>query len=246
MSSCNIDENKKYSNVLAFLNLKHFSALLLLALSSFSAFAQSGINPSSKTIIWQIDNLNRIDGYKPIVIGNPIPVKDQFKKSLSFNGINDGLVIPKIPIEGWGKFTIEVLFKPDGDGPTAPRFVHFEDKEGNRGTIEARITQARHWYLDTFLKNGTTGKGLTLIDSTLLHPTDQWYWVSLTYDGEKMTSYVNGIKELEGTPDFPVLNSGKTSLGVRLNQVNWFKGLIHEVRFHPEALTASSLKKTQK
>ena len=226
-------------------NVKYVLAMIMLLSGAMSTFAQRK-SPGSNTIIWDIDNLNRIGDYKPLVIGNPIQVKDKFGQSLSFNGIDQGLIVPAIPLEGWVKFTIEVLFKPDGDGPAAPRFVHFEDKDGNRGTIEARITPERHWYLDTFLKNGTTGKGLALIDSTLLHPTDRWYWVALTYDGRKMTSYINGAKEHEGAPDFTVLNQGKTSIGVRLNQVNWFKGLIHEIRFHPEALTAAALQKTPK
>jgi hypothetical protein len=83
------------------------------------------------------------------------------------------------------------------------------------------------------LKNGKTNKGFTLIDSTKLHPVNKWYWAALVYDGKKMRSYINGQKELEGELDFPAMTKGKISLGVRLNKVNWFKGQIREIRFHP-------------
>jgi len=173
------------------------------------------------------------------VLGNPVIVSDSSGAALAFNGVNDGLIIPKIPVEGWSRFTIEVLFKPAGDGPAAPRFIHFEDKESNRGTLEVRVTPKGMWYLDTFLKNGNADKEnshLTLIDSTKQHPADQWYWVALVYDDNKMSSYVNGKKEQEGMVDFPPMASGNISIGVRLNKVDWFKGLIKEIRFHPAAL----------
>ena len=73
------------------------------------------------------------------------------------------------------------------------------------------------------------------------HPADQWYWVALVYDDKKMLSYVNGKKELEGIVDFPPMTSGDISIGVRLNKVNWFKGLIKEIRFHPAALDSLTL-----
>jgi hypothetical protein len=97
--------------------------------------------------------------------------------------------------------------------------------------------------MDTFLKNGKTNKGLTLIDSTILHKADQWYWAAMVYDGKKMTSYVNSKKELEGTIDIPPMTTGDISMGVRLNKVNWYKGLIKEIRFHSSPLDTSTMQK---
>ena len=221
-------------------------ASVFLLIFSSDLRAQDNSNHAPKTIVWKIDNLHQIDGHKPTVIGAPLIIEDSNEKSVSFNGINDGLVFSKIPLEGWDQFTIEVLFKPDGNGPGAPRFIHFQDKEANRGTLEVRLTPERMWYLDTFLKNGKTNAGLTLIDSSLLHPANQWYWVALSYDGKKMASYVNGIKELEGDINFAPLTQGEISVGVRLNKVSWFKGLIREIRFHPKALNSSMLQKNGK
>jgi hypothetical protein len=85
------------------------------------------------------------------------------------------------------------------------------------------------------LKNGTTRKGVTLIDSTKLHPADSWHRAALMYDGKKMYTYIDGKKELEREMDFPLMTKGNISLGVRLNKKNWFKGQIREVRFYNSA-----------
>jgi hypothetical protein len=67
--------------------------------------------------------------------------------------------------------------------------------------------------------------------------------VALVYDGKTMAHYVNGVKEVEAGFVFPPMASGRTSLGVRLDRAFWFKGLIKEVRFHPEAVTPETLQK---
>lgn len=196
---------------------------------------------SGKTITWQLNNTKQIGSFRPIIIGNPEVKIEGKESSIYFNGKTDGLVIPNIPIESWSQFSIEVLFKPDADGGTEPRFIHFEDTAKNRGTFELRLTKHGQWYFDGFLKNGKTNKGLALIDSTKLHLVDKWYWAALVYDGKKMYSYINGQKELEGEIDFPSMTAGNFSLGVRLNKVNWFKGQLREIRFHNAVLNEKSL-----
>ena len=57
------------------------------------------------------------------------------------------------------------------------------------------------------------------------------------YKDGVMAHYVNGQKELEGNVDYQVVNSGQTSLGVRLNKVSWFKGAIHSVKVTPAVLS---------
>ncbi len=155
------------------INLKKTLPIVILLVTALTLLV--GTKATAQTVTWKLRATNKVGKYKSFVLGNPLIVKDATGTSLSFNGINDGLIIPKIPIEGWNRFTIEVLFKPASDGPVAPRFIHFEDKELNRGTLEARLTPDGKWYLDTFLKNGKTDKGLTLIDSTILHDANKWY-----------------------------------------------------------------------
>lgn len=216
-----------------FLSFLFLFVLLVVSAGTFTS--------ADKTVTWKLNDINRIGEFEPVVLGKPSIKAEGNDTSIYFNGINDGLVIPEIPIEGWSTFTIEVLFKPDGDGPPAPRFIHFEDTALNRGTLELRLTKNGQWYFDAFLKNGKTNLGLTLIDSTKLHPVNQWCWAALVYDGKKMYSYTNAQKELEGEIEFPPMTEGKISLGVRLNKVDWFKGQIKEIRFHSKALNSKNL-----
>jgi hypothetical protein len=210
-------------------------------MTAIGCIAGKKATEASQTIVWKLEKVGKVGEYEPVVLGNPRSVTASTGTYLSFNGLHDGLIVPKIPIEGWQQFTIEVLFKPDNDGPTDPRFIHFEDTALNRGTFELRITADGQWYMDTFLKNGKTDSRLTLIDSTKLHPAKQWTWAALVYDGKTMSSYVNGKKELEGSVDLPAFVSGNLSIGVRLNRINWFKGAIKEIRFHPQALAAKKM-----
>lgn len=212
--------------------------LLVLASMISPATAAQG-TPGS--IIWRVDDAKSVGGLAPLVLGAPRTVEEDGRKALRFNGTSDGLILGRNPLQGWRAFTIEVLFKPDGDGPPAQRFVHLEDAGENRALIETRITPDKKWYLDTFLFSRPTEKGVTLVDKEKLHPCDQWYWAALVYDGSMMSHYVGGAKELEGAIAYGPMQAGRTSLGVRLNQVFWFKGCIAEVRFHPRAISPSEL-----
>jgi len=62
--------------------------------------------------------------------------------------------------------------------------------------------------------------------------------VALVFDGLMMRHYVDGQEEMSGPLSAAPLGPGKTSLGVRMNHVSWFKGAIREVRFTQRALTA--------
>ena len=88
-------------------------------------------------------------------------------------------------------------------------------------------------------------RSLPLLDRTKEHSADAWHWVVLRYDGKSMTSFVDGVQELQGAVEFAPMAAGKTSVGVRQNKLYWFKGAIREVRFTPAALPADQLQKLQ-
>ena len=70
----------------------------------------------------------------------------------------------------------------------------------------------------------------TLIEPKLIHPIGKWYHVALTLDMDgTMKNYVNGKFELEGKVDFKPLE-GEMSIGVRRNNVSWYKGAICKIR----------------
>lgn len=209
---------------------------LALGILSLALVAQS--SPT----VWPVNSTGAVGGHTPRVLGAPRVVDSAHGKAVSFDGVDDGLIVPANPLAGLGSFTIEVLFLPEAGGPAEQRFLHVEDESGARALIETRLTTDGRWALDTFLMNGPNR--LPLLDRTLLHPTGAWAWAALRYDGRMMSSYVNGKKELEGPIAFPPMQKGgRTSLGVRLNEVYWFKGAISEVRFHPRALAAEDMRR---
>ena len=210
-----------------------------LALSPGLWAAADNPAPPARVVVWTLDNAASIGGHQPTVLGAPRFIDGGVGPAACFNGKDDGLVISAIPIAGWSQFTIEVLFRPDADGPEAQRFVHLQDERESRVLIEIRVTPDRQWCLDTFLLSGKNS--LPLMDKTKLHPAGSWHWAALVYDGKKMAHYVDGTKEMEGEVAFPPMTTGQTSLGVRLNRVYWFKGSIREVHFSPTALGATQL-----
>jgi hypothetical protein len=220
-----------------------FGLILIPPLLAAAAFA------APPPVTWMLNNPAQIGGQAPIVWGAPQPIDGG---GLHFNGKSDGLLLPVNPLAGLDKFTVAILFRPESSAPAAQRFLHLQDGQGNRMTIETRVVAGQGWYMDTFLAAGGKGTAAgapagaapdhrTLIDPAKLHPTDQWYWGELVYDGRTMTAYVNGAQELTGPVAFPAMGAGQTSLGVRQNKVFWFKGQIKEVRFYPAALAPADL-----
>jgi hypothetical protein len=66
--------------------------------------------------------------------------------------------------------------------------------------------------------------------------------VALVYDGRLMRHFVDGHEELSGPLAIQPLGVGKTSIGVRMNRVFWFKGAVRKVRFTPRALSPKEFK----
>jgi concanavalin A-like lectin/glucanase superfamily protein len=214
-------------------------ALWLCLLATACAHAPAG---SPKAIVWNLERVTSIGGLAPEVLGAPKVSSEGRRKSLCFDGKADGLLLPVNPIAGWQRFTIEILFKPDGDGPPEQRFLHIQDEQERRVLIETRVIDPLHWSLDTYLRDSEADK-LTLLDKSIVQATDRWHWAALVYDGNTMTDYVDASKQLSGTVIFRPMGAGRISLGVRQNRIHWFKGCIAQVRFMPVALDASELRR---
>jgi hypothetical protein len=116
-----------------------------------------------------------------------------------------------------------------------------EQATESRALVELRSV-AENWYLDTYLHAPTSQ--LTLITPGNLHPNGKWYWAALCYDGVTMRHCVNGVEEAKGPVTFAPLGAGRTSLGVRQNQVSWFRGRLRELRVSPVALLNADLQRT--
>jgi hypothetical protein len=210
------------------MNTRIVAAILFITLGA----AGCATSPAQRT--WRLERADSIGGHATEVLGNPAAINDGGRKALCFNGVSDGIVVPVNPIEAWPRFTIEVLFRPDGDGREEQRFLHIQDEAERRVLLETRVTGEDTWSLDTFLHSAASDR-LTLLDRSKSQPTNRWYRAALVYDGARMSHYVDGVKQLEGAVRFPPMSDGRTSLGVRLNRIHWFKGCIAVVRFTADA-----------
>jgi hypothetical protein len=214
----------------------------ILSLGVMGACATESPRDDAAPTVWTLRDAAEVAGQATQVVGSPKVAGFGAQSALVFDGKGDGVFVPVNPLQGWNAFTIEVRFRPDGSGGEEQRFLHVEDARKQRVLIETRVTADKQWALDTFLFQDADHR-LTLLDRTLLHPTDRWYWVALVYDGRKMSHYIDGVLELEGEVTFAPMTTGRTSIGVRQNLVSWFKGAIAEARFTPAALPAARLRK---
>jgi hypothetical protein len=61
----------------------------------------------------------------------------------------------------------------------------------------------------------------------------------MVYDGHEFRNYVNGIQENAGPLHLDPQGAGHTSIGVRINRRDYFKGAITKTRMTKRALDPS-------
>lgn len=220
------------------------SLRILLSLSLLlycrAATAADAPNAATKPIVWRIDNLEAIGGHKVEVVGKPRVVEVDGLKAIAFDGVGDGLFVDDNPLVGLTAFTVEVVFRPASGGAFAQRFIHFQPDDGeDRLLFETRLPPEGRWFLDTYLKSDQVNQ--TLFAEKFLHPLDTWHHAAITVDADSMRHYVDGKLELSaefkpGGPQPKPLGKGRTSIGMRFNQVHWYKGEVRELRMTPKVL----------
>ncbi|MGW8314797.1 MAG: LamG-like jellyroll fold domain-containing protein [Bacteroidales bacterium] len=204
-----------------------------------SVFARSVVATASDSVyyeLWEFSNLQEIGGHGVSTFGDPVVVSTGLGDAVEFDGVDDQLIVHFNPLMDTKEFTVELIFWPAASYPahTEPRFVHIQDPDdpdAKRVMMELRINEQNQCYLDGFMK--TDMENLTLIDETLVHPTEVWHHAAITYKDSTFTTYFNGVKELSGTCRFSeqlVNPEGLTSLGARMNQVAQFSGKIRTLK----------------
>ena len=146
------------------------------------------------------------------------------------------MIFPPIhPLTGMTEFTVEVIFRPDAGGPAEQRFFHMKvgDTE-ERVMFETRLVEGNQWFMDAFMQTGEQNNTMYAVGDT--HEIGPWYHAAIVMDGKIFKHYVNGRMELGKEVDFKPQGPGRTSLGVRINNVFWFKGAIRKVRITPRAI----------
>ena len=209
--------------------LPRSSALIAAVLAAISAVAAQ---PPS-TEVWAFDRLDRIGGHETTVRGSPRVIDTPIGKAIEFDGVDDALFVGVHPLAGARTFTWEAVFRPDG-GNTEQRWFHLEeDGTENRMLFEIRVAGDR-WFLDSF--NQSASGSAMLMNKNSLHPLGAWYHVAAVYDGKVFRNYVNRVEDGSAEVDLAPQGPGRTSIGVRINLVYYFKGAIHSARFTRRAL----------
>jgi hypothetical protein len=196
---------------------------------------------------WQFNNLSSIGGLSPTIEGTPTLVDSPIGKAIQFDG-KTSIFLPGRPLVGAKKFSIEIIFRPEG-GDFQQRWMHIAETDPATGLdanpphtkpdpnprfmFELRTAEDQ-WYLDAYVTSKGGNKTLAFPDK--LYPIDRWYAVEQTYDGKTYRSYVNGELQGEGDVGYSPQGPGHTMFGSRLNHVDYFKGSIALARFTDRAL----------
>jgi hypothetical protein len=219
--------------------MKKYLIFILMLTFTLSFAADGAEKKNSKTgqVVWNIDTITAVGGHPTEVLGAPKVISVPGGKAVEFDGVKDGLIVDAFPLAGVRAFTLEVIFCPYADGSAEQRFFHLQENEGdNLILLETRIIDGNKWSLDSFIQSHETNQ--TLLDKTITHPTGAWYNATLVFDGKEMRHYINGVQELSAElKSFSPYLGGKTSIGVRMNKVFWFKGAIGKARFTQRALS---------
>jgi len=213
---------------------KRLLCLVVLGFVAEQAVAQDHTRPT----VWILNRLDTLGGRPVTAVGAPKLLDMSVPGGVEFDGQDDGIFVDANPLRGLTQFTVEVSFRPAADGPQAQRFLHFQESGSeNRLLFETRLTSDGKWFLDTFLKSNDGN--YTLYAERTQHPIGPWYHAAVVVDGKTMRHFVDGQEELAMPIMFAPLESGRTSLGVRINNVSWFKGAIRQVRITARALGPS-------
>lgn len=204
---------------------------LFALVALFMATACSAPETIEGTVDWRVADFPSIDSIK----GAPALVDTKLGKAVHFGGETDGYYLGLNPLAGMEEVTVEVVFRQDADAAFEQRFLHMGTVRGERVLFETRVNPDSTWYLDCYIDLGED-EDLVLIDPAKTHPCGAWYNLAMVVKDGRATSYVNGVEQLAGDIAYRPINSGITSVGVRQNQVCWFKGDLYRIRITPKAL----------
>jgi hypothetical protein len=211
--------------------LARLSILLVLLALAVSVSAQDSVT-------WILDDPQRVGGHRTEILGAPKAIDTPLGKAIYFDGVDDAIYVPEHPLAGAATFTWEAIFRPDG-GAVEQRWFHLAEQDeqgndtGNRMLYEIRVTGG-DWCLDSFVASKTGSKALLNRDH--LHPVGRWYHVATVYDGKTLRNYVNGVLEGSAQVALAPQGKGRSSVGVRINRMNYFQGVVRMARFTRRAL----------
>ncbi|MDQ4145294.1 MAG: thrombospondin type 3 repeat-containing protein, partial [Actinomycetota bacterium] len=167
--------------------------------------------------------------------------------ALHFDGVDDWVEVPDSPAFDTQHVSLSAWVRFDTTIATGQRNILRKGDGGNRsygldltvsGTSGSRTAKLR-----SFVVPGSSGSGTAIIDigTQTLQP-DTWYAVAMTFDGSKVTGYVDGVAD--GTSSLGGTDVYDNSLSVRIGGQSAadgggslsYAGYLDEVHVHNRAL----------
>ncbi|RLI21210.1 hypothetical protein DRO54_04330, partial [Candidatus Bathyarchaeota archaeon] len=167
----------------------------------------------------------------------PQQVTGKVGNALSFDGSNDYVEVPDSPsLDITDEITISAWVKPVGE----------HGSNAGIGSICAVGGQApRYYHRDTdktlFVRLQTENNNITKIGTANLLPFDEWHFTTITYDGEFLRLYVDGVLDVSEPATGKILShNNNASIGGAVTN-HFFNGAIDEVRIYNRVLTAEEI-----
>lgn len=157
--------------------------------------------------------------------------------SASFDGTNSTVLSGLDPAEP--AFTSEAWVNLDDNAPSGVLCIIADDHpaSSNNG-FELGLSNGNQPYIG--IGNGT---GYSYLYANTTVPTTGWTYIAATWDGSKISLYVNGV--LSASVSFSgSLAAGSAAIGIGYNPAlssDYFNGLLAQCAFYPSALSAARI-----
>ena len=130
-----------------------------------------------------------------------------------------------------------MIFRPDADGATEQRIFHLQAVDPATGKD---VADERMLFEMVVKGNGAwitpPWQNKTLLNCEKLYPFGPWYRVTAVYDGKTLKNYVGDELQGEGEVHLVPQRPGRSSMGVRINMLYYYKGGMYAARFTRSAL----------
>lgn len=219
----------------------------LLAAAAIAAFGFGGVQtafaePSDLVSVWQFDEdadefgiaRDAVDGNDGTVNGAVSTESGAFGRALDFDGVVDFVEVNRDATLEPANFTIEAKIK-------------ILDNSGfNRIAVKTHTGQGRQSYAlavepggKVELRMQENGPGTDVVVSTSTVDDGAFHHVAGTFDGSDLRIYVDGVLEntVAKTKAIPFYDTGNFFIGSFNGTIQFFDGVIDELRFWDSALS---------
>jgi hypothetical protein len=162
-------------------------------------------------------------------------------QSFAFNGVNQFVRIPDAPeLDPTNAITIEAWVYVSGF--PGLDIVTIIGKENPNGVHQYQLTLWNTLGRWCFRPTIVTGNDVAYFPGNTAVEVGKWYHVAVTYDGNKVEQYVNGVFDGSIAATGSIVTSGEP-LRIGGDEIGWFfNGLVDEASIYSRAITATEIR----